>query len=310
MQVHYGFESYKNIKNPIVTVGTFDGVHFGHQKIIQRLQKIAKKNNGESVLLTFDPHPRKILLNDQGLKLIHTINEKINILENLGLDHLVIYPFTLEFSKFSAKRYIDELLIQKLGTHTLVIGYDHHFGNDREGNIDLLKKYEKSNPFYLEEIKAHEIEEIKISSTKVRSAIEKGNIHLVNDYCGHFYEFSGEVVHGNGIGKTIGTPTANIKLNSNEKIIPLDGVYAVVCQIKDANYKGIMNIGFKPTVDEGQKRTVENHIYDYEKEIYGQDIRTKLIERIRDEVKFNSLKELKSQILKDNEKAKIILESF
>jgi riboflavin kinase/FMN adenylyltransferase len=310
MQVHYGFESYKNIKNPIVTVGTFDGVHFGHQKIIQRLQKIAKKNNGESVLLTFDPHPRKILLNDQGLKLIHTINEKINILENLGLDHLVIYPFTLEFSKFSAKRYIDELLIQKLGTHTLVIGYDHHFGNDREGNIDLLKKYEKSNPFYLEEIKAHEIEEIKISSTKVRSAIEKGNIHLVNDYCGHFYEFSGEVVHGNGIGKTIGTPTANIKLNSNEKIIPLDGVYAVICQIKDANYKGIMNIGFKPTVDEGQKRTVEIHLFDYEKEIYGQDLRTKVIERIRDEVKFNSLKELKNQILKDNEKAKIILESF
>ena len=310
MQVHYGFESYKNIKNPIVTVGTFDGVHFGHQKIIQRLQKIAKKNNGESVLLTFDPHPRKILLNDQGLKLIHTINEKINILENLGLDHLVIYPFTLEFSKFSAKRYIDELLIQKLGTYTLVIGYDHHFGNDREGNIDLLKKYEKSNPFYLEEIKAHEIQEIKISSTKVRSAIEKGNIHLVNDYCGHFYEFSGEVVRGNGIGKTIGTPTANIKLNSNEKIIPLDGVYAVICQIKDANYNGIMNIGFKPTVDEGQKRTVEIHLFDYEKDIYGQDLRTKVIERIRDEVKFNSLKELKSQILKDNEKAKIILESF
>lgn len=310
MQVHYGFESYKNIKNPIVTVGTFDGVHFGHQKIIQRLQKIAKKNNGESVLLTFDPHPRKILLNDQGLKLIHTINEKINILENLGLDHLVIYPFTLEFSKFSAKRYIDELLIQKLGTHTLVIGYDHHFGNDREGNIDLLKKYEKSNPFYLEEIKAHEIEEIKISSTKVRSAIEKGNIHLVNDYCGHFYEFSGEVVRGNGIGKTIGTPTANIKLNSNEKIIPLDGVYAVLCQIKDANYKGIMNIGFKPTVNKGKKRTVEIHLFDYEKEIYGQGLRTKVIERIRDEVKFNSLKELKSQILKDNEKAKIILESF
>ena len=310
MQVHYGFESYKNIKNPIVTVGTFDGVHFGHQKIIQRLQKIAKKNNGESVLLTFDPHPRKILLNDQGLKLIHTINEKINILENLGLDHLVIYPFTLEFSKFSAKRYIDELLIQKLGTYTLVIGYDHHFGNDREGNIDLLKKYEKSNPFYLEEIKAHEIEEIKISSTKVRSAIEKGNIHLVNDYCGHFYEFSGEVVRGNGIGKTIGTPTANIKLNSNEKIIPLDGVYAVICQIKDANYKGIMNIGFKPTVDAGQKRTVEIHLFDYEKDIYGQDLRTKVIERIRDEVKFNSLKELKSQILKDNEKAKMILESF
>ena len=310
MQVHYGFESYKNIKNPIVTVGTFDGVHFGHQKIIQRLQKIAKKNNGESVLLTFDPHPRKVLLNDHGLKLIHTINEKINILKKLGLDHLVIYPFTIEFSKFSAKRYIDELLIQKLGTHTLVIGYDHHFGNDREGNIDLLKKYEKLNPFYLEEIKAHEIEEIKISSTKVRRAIEKGNIHLVNDYCGHFYEFSGEVIHGNGIGKTIGTPTANIKLDSNEKIIPFDGVYAVVCQINDVDYKGIMNIGFKPTVNEGQKRTIEIHLFDYEKDIYNQNLRTKVIERIRDEVKFNSLKDLKIQILKDNEKAKKILRSF
>tara|TARA_B110000858_G_scaffold7796_1_gene8399 strand:+ start:2558 stop:3490 length:933 start_codon:yes stop_codon:yes gene_type:complete len=310
MKVHYGFESFKNIKNPIVTVGTFDGVHYGHQKIIQRLQKIAKKNNGESVLLTFDPHPRKVLLNDQGLKLIHTVKEKINILEKLGLDHLVIYPFTKEFSKFSAKTYIDELLVKKLGTHTLVIGYDHHFGNDREGNIDLLKKHEKSNPFYLEEIKAHEIEEIKISSTKVRRAIENGNIHLVDNYCGHFYEFSGEVVHGNGIGKTIGTPTANIQLNSNEKIIPLDGVYAVICQIKDANFKGIMNIGYKPTVNKGEKRTIEIHLFDFNKDVYELELRAKVIERIRDEVKFSSLESLKSQILKDNENAKKILESF
>tara|TARA_B110000037_G_scaffold177369_1_gene202696 strand:- start:402 stop:1334 length:933 start_codon:yes stop_codon:yes gene_type:complete len=310
MKVHYGFESFKNIKNPIVTVGTFDGVHYGHQKIIQRLQKIAKKNNGESVLLTFDPHPRKVLLNDQGLKLIHTVKEKINILEKLGLDHLVIYPFTKEFSKFSAKTYIDELLVKKLGTHTLVIGYDHHFGNDREGNIDLLKKHEKSNPFYLEEIKAHEIEEIKISSTKVRRAIENGNIHLVDDYCGHFYEFSGEVVHGNGIGKTIGTPTANIQLNSNEKIIPLDGVYAVICQIKDANFKGIMNIGYKPTVNKGEKRTIEIHLFDFNKDVYELELRAKVIERIRDEVKFSSLESLKIQILKDNENAKKILESF
>ena len=310
MKVHYSFESFKNIKNPIVTVGTFDGVHYGHQKIIQRLQKIAKKNNGESVLLTFDPHPRKVLLNDQGLKLIHTVKEKINILEKLGLDHLVIYPFTKEFSKFSAKTYIDELLVKKLGTHTLVIGYDHHFGNDREGNIDLLKKHEKSNPFYLEEIKAHEIEEIKISSTKVRRAIENGNIHLVDNYCGHFYEFSGEVVHGNGIGKTIGTPTANIQLNSNEKIIPLDGVYAVICQIKDANFKGIMNIGYKPTVNKGEKRTIEIHLFDFNKDVYELELRAKVIERIRDEVKFSSLESLKSQILKDNENAKKILESF
>ena len=310
MKVHYGFESFKNIKNPIVTVGTFDGIHYGHQKIIQRLQKIAKKNNGESVLLTFDPHPRKVLLNDQCLKLIHTVKEKINILEKLGLDHLVIYPFTKEFSKFSAKTYIDELLVKKLGTHTLVIGYDHHFGNDREGNIDLLKKHEKSNPFYLEEIKAHEIEEIKISSTKVRRAIENGNIHLVDNYCGHFYEFSGEVVHGNGIGKTIGTPTANIQLNSNEKIIPLDGVYAVICQIKDANFKGIMNIGYKPTVNKGEKRTIEIHLFDFNKDVYELELRAKVIERIRDEVKFSSLESLKSQILKDNENAKKILESF
>jgi riboflavin kinase/FMN adenylyltransferase len=310
MKVHYGFESYKNIKNPIVTVGTFDGVHYGHQKIIQRLQKIAKKNNGESVLLTFDPHPRKVLFNDQGLKLIHNIDEKINILKNLGLDHLVIYPFTKYFSKFTAKRYIDELLIKELMTHTLVIGYDHHFGNDREGNIGLLKKHEKSNPFNLEEIKAHEIEEIKVSSTKVRRAIEKGNIHLVRDYCGHYYEFSGKVIHGNGIGKTIGTATANIQLKSNEKIIPLDGVYAVICQIGNVDFKGIMNIGYKPTVNEGKKRTIEIHLFNFEKDIYGLNIRAKVIERIRDEVKFNSIEELKIQISKDNNKAKTILESF
>tara|TARA_B110000027_G_scaffold52870_1_gene57621 strand:- start:480 stop:1418 length:939 start_codon:yes stop_codon:yes gene_type:complete len=307
MKVHYNIESYKNIKNPIVTVGTFDGVHFGHQKIIQRLKKIAEKNKGESVLLTFDPHPRKVLFNDQNLKLIHSLKEKIDILENLGLDHLVVYPFTINFSKFTAQQYINELLINTLQTHTLVIGYDHHFGKDREGNIELLKKNSEVYPFKLEEIKAHEIEEIKISSTKVRKAIEKGDIHLVNEYCGHYYEFSGEVVHGNGIGKTIGTPTANIEIDKAEKIIPADGVYAVICQANDKTINGIMNIGFKPTLNKLEERTIEIHLFNYEKDLYGTILKTKVIQKIRNEFKFKSLEDLKKQIIVDNEKAKKIL---
>ena len=268
MKVHYGIESYKNIKNPVVTVGTFDGVHFGHQKIINRLKRIADECDGESVLLTFDPHPRKVLFKEQSLKLINTIDEKIKILSNLGLDHLVIYPFTNDFSKFSAQEYISELLIKTLKTHYLVIGYDHHFGNKREGDINLLKKAEKKYPFNLEEIKAHEIDEIKVSSTKIRNAIDNGNIHLFEEYCGRNFEFSGNVVYGNGIGKTINTATANIKVNEDDKIIPADGVYAVLCQLNNNFHKGIMNIGVKPSINTNNKKTIEVHLFDFDMDIY------------------------------------------
>ena len=307
MKVHYGIESYKNIKNPVVTVGTFDGVHFGHQKIINRLKRIADECDGESVLLTFDPHPRKVLFKEQSLKLINTIDEKIKILSHLGLDHLVIYPFTNDFSKFSAQEYISELLIKTLKTHYLVIGYDHHFGNKREGDINLLKKAEKKYPFNLEEIKAHEIDEIKVSSTKIRNAIDIGNIHLFEEYCGRNFEFSGVVVHGNGIGKTINTATANIKINEDDKIIPADGVYAVRCQLNNDFHKGIMNIGVKPSINTNNKKTIEVHLFDFDMDIYQKPLNIEVISKIRDETKFPSINDLKNQIAKDIIKAKQIL---
>ena len=307
MKVHYGIESYKNIKNPVVTVGTFDGVHFGHQKIINRLKRIADECDGESVLLTFDPHPRKVLFKEQSLKLINTIDEKIKILSDLGLDHLVIYPFTNDFSKFSAQEYISELLIKTLKTHYLVIGYDHHFGNKREGDINLLKKAEKKYPFNLEEIKAHEIDEIKVSSTKIRNAIDNGNIHLFEEYCGRNFEFSGNVVYGNGIGKTINTATANIKVNEDDKIIPAEGVYAVLCQLNNNFHKGIMNIGVKPSINTTNKKTIEVHLFDFDMDIYKKSLNIEVISKIRDETKFPSINDLKNQIAKDIIKAKQIL---
>ena len=310
MKVHYGIESSKDINNPVVTVGTFDGVHFGHQKIITRLQKIAKECNGESVLLTFDPHPRKVLFGNRKIKLINTIKEKINILSNLGLDHLVIYPFNVEFSNLSAEEYISKLLVNKLKTYTLVIGYDHHFGKNREGNIQLLKETNKLHPFNLEEIKAHEIDEIKISSTKIRQAIDNGNIHLFKDYCGRFFEFSGKIIYGNGLGKTLGYPTANIEIENEDKIIPANGVYAVICQLENELIHGIMNIGFKPSIEENKIKTIEIHLFEFDKNIYDRYLKIKVLNRIRDEVKFSSIEKLKIQISKDINEAQNIINRY
>ena len=310
MRVHYGIESCKEIIKPVVTVGTFDGVHYGHQKIITRLQKIAKNCNGESVLLTFDPHPRKVLFKDRKIKLINSIDEKIKILDELGLDHLVIYPFSKEFSKYSADEYISELLVNKLKTNTLVIGYDHHFGRNREGNIQLLKTSNEKYSFKLEEIKAHEIDEIKISSTKIRQAIDDGNIHLFKDYCGRFFEFSGKVIHGNGLGKTIGFPTANIVIENVDKITPSNGVYTVICRLNNETIKGIMNIGFKPSIDNKNKRTIEIHLFNFDKNIYDALINVQAVNKLRDEIKFPNLEKLKKQISNDIIHAKSILEKL
>tara|TARA_Y100000589_G_scaffold332142_1_gene389653 strand:+ start:4917 stop:5849 length:933 start_codon:yes stop_codon:yes gene_type:complete len=308
MKVHYGIDSLKEIKNPIITVGTFDGVHLGHQKIIERLKKLANKTHGETVLLTFNPHPRKVLLNDQNLKLINTLEEKIIILEKFGLDHLVVHPFTKEFSKLSAREYVEELLVKKLNTHTLVIGYDHHFGYDRKGNIELLKKLQKEFNYQLEEITAHEIDEIKISSTKIRTAIENGKIELVNEYSGNYYHFSGKVINGNGIGKTINYPTANLELINKDKILPANGVYAIKCNIENIILSGVMNIGNRPTIDNSSKISIECHLFNWDKEIYNQTLHVTVIEKIRREIKFPNLDELKNQIVKDCIVAKRILD--
>jgi len=306
MKVHYNTKTIKGIKNPVVTVGTFDGVHFGHQKIINRLKSIASKNNGESVLLTFDPHPRKVLFNDNNLKLINTLDEKIEILKKLGLDHLVVQAFTKEFSQLSAKDYVEKLLINKLNTKTLVIGYDHHFGNDRKGNIDLLKNLQSTYQFNLEEIKAHEIDEIKISSTKIRQSIESGNVNLVYDFSGNYLQFSGKVIKGDGIGKTIEYPTANLDLINQDKILPAKGVYAINCKINEVRLRGVMNIGFRPTLNNDQRISIECHLLDWENDIYDQILHVDVIKRIRNEIKFPNIESLKVQIKKDIEVAKFI----
>ena len=307
MEVHYGIRSFTKIKNPVVTVGTFDGVHLGHQKILNKLEKIAEKIDGETVLLTFEPHPRKVLFKNQTLKLINTLEEKINLLDTYGLDHLVIYPFTQEFSNLSARSYIEELLIKKLKTHTLVIGYDHHFGNDRQGNIELLKKVKNDFGFKLAEISAHEIDEIKVSSTKIRSAITTGKIALVKNYSGKHFHFSGKIVKGEGIGKKLNHPTANIKIQDSDKIIPANGVYAIKCCINNAQIYGVMNIGNRPTVDNNETTTIECHLFNWSKDIYGEIMEIEVVDKIRNEVKFPSLDMLKSQIELDCIKAQKVL---
>ena len=308
MKVHYEIKTLKEIKNPVVTVGTFDGVHLGHQKILSRLKKLAKKNNGETVLLTFDPHPRKVLFDNHNLKLINSLDEKIKILEKLGLDHLVVQPFTKAFSNLSAKEYVEELLVKKLNTKILVIGYDHHFGNDRKGNIELLKELQSTYQYQLEEITAHEIDEIKISSTKIRHAVETGNVNLVYDFSGNHLQFSGKIIKGDGIGKTINYPTANLELISQDKILPANGVYAIKCQINENHVNGVMNIGCRPTLNSSNKISIECHLFVWKTNIYNKILQVKVIERIRNEVKFKDLDNLKKQIQKDIEVAKKILD--
>jgi len=308
MKVHFGVSDiFNEIKRPVVTVGTFDGVHLGHQKIIKRIRKIAKEIKGESVLLTFDPHPRSVIFNDQNIKLINTLKEKIELLDLQNLDHLIIYPFTTEFSMLNAKDYVSELLINQLNTHTLVIGYDHHFGNDRKGNINLLRNLQSEFQYNLEEIEAQEIDEIKISSTKLRNAIDTGNVQLFKQYSANYFQLNGKVIKGDGIGKKLGFPTANIEILENEKILPSNGVYAVICRVHDEKLNGIMNIGKRPTIKEQSKISIEVHIFNWSKNIYGQSLKVFIIEKIRNEMKFSSTVDLKTQISKDCFKSEKIL---
>jgi riboflavin kinase/FMN adenylyltransferase len=303
MQVHYNFDKLKSIRNPILTIGTYDGVHVGHQKIIKRLNEEAKKLNGESVLFTFSPHPR-IVLNpgSESLKMIQTEEEKIRKLAKTGLDHLLIYPFTKEFSNTSAEEFIKNFLVETLNVHTIVVGYDHQFGKNREGSLEHLLKLATIFPFHVIEIPAQEIDEVNISSTKIRSAILEGDVEIAEEYLNEAFELSGLVVRGAQLGRTIGFPTANIEVIDKHKIIPKFGVYAVEVELENSNiFHGMMNIGVKPTVSSEQKVSLEVSIFDFDEDIYGQRISVRLLKRIREEKKFSSLEELKQQIANDKE---------
>jgi len=292
----------------VITVGTFDGIHLGHQVILSNLKKLAKDIEGESVLLTFEPHPRKVLFDDDNIKLITSMKEKIKLLESFGLDHLIIYPFTEKFSKINPVYFVRDLLVNKLNVNTLVIGYDHHFGKNREGDFKLLEELSTVYNYNLVEIPAKEIKHVNISSTKIRKALINGDISLVNSYLGHNFTINGLVVSGNKIGRTIDFPTANIKIIDKEKLIPASGVYAVRIHIGNYCYNGMMNFGYNPTIDiKNTNIKLEVHIFDFNEQLYDTEIKIEVISNLRKEKEYLNLNQLKKQLQLDKESALKIL---
>ncbi len=308
MKVYRDFEEVGDIPNAVLTIGTFDGVHLGHQKIIERLKAEAKKVNGETVLFTFFPHPRMVIdPTNHGLKLIQTQVEKIENLERLGLDHLIIFPFTKSFSNLTADEFVKDYLVNKLNVKTIVVGYDHQFGKNREGTLKHLQKLSETLPFKVIEIPAHEVDEINVSSTKIRKAIEIGDVQMANSYLNEPFEISGKIVKGNQIGRTIGFPTANIEIGDELKIIPAIGVYAVEIVLEDQRIlQGMMNIGIRPTVTDSKEVKVEVFIFDFSEAIYDQRIKVYLLQRIRGEHRFQSVEVLRAQLQEDEKTVRSI----
>lgn len=298
VKIYQSIEAFEKIENAVVTTGTFDGVHIGHLKIIDRLKEVAREINGETVLLTFFPHPRMVLFSDNDLKLISTKNEKIRLLEEAGIDHLIIHPFSREFSRLSSVEFVRDILVNKIGTTTFVIGYNHHFGRNREGSFEHLKEYGPLYGFQVEEICAQDVDEVSVSSTKIRKALESGNIITAREYLRHDFSLSGIVVKGNHLGHKIGFPTANIRVMDSHKLIPGNGVYSVRVLIKGVEYQGMLNIGIRPTID-GSEKTIEVHIIGFDEDIYGEELTVLFDDWIREEQKFDSLDALKSQLEKD-----------
>jgi len=299
VKVFNGIDKPIDCRKPIVTIGTFDGMHLGHQKIIKQLIQSAKEIDGESVLITFYPHPRSVIISNEPIKLLQNQAEKINKLEELGLDNLVIIPFTNEFSKQTAIEFIQGIIKDKLNCHTLVIGYDHHFGNNREGNLSFLQENAKKFQLEIIEIPAREIDAIKISSTKIRNSLLEGDIQTANSFLGYPYEISGVVVSGQQLGRTIGFPTANISLNDSNKLIPKHGVYAVKTEIHGKECFGMLNVGINPTVQDTSSMKLEVHLFDFSADLYNESITLQLINYIRPEHKFDSIDALTKQLKKD-----------
>jgi len=311
VKIYTNLDEVALIKKPVLTIGTYDGVHLGHQKIINYLNLKAKQVGGESVVFTFHPHPRMVLHpNNHNLELIQTIKERANKLEKAGVDHLIIFPFSIEFSKLTAVEFIRDILVNKIGIHTLVVGYDHQFGRNREGTMQHLEKLAPIYNFELEEISAFMKDEVKISSTKIRTALQIGDIVETTKYLGNPFELTGEVVKGDQIGNTIRFPTANLKIVEDYKLIPCNGVYAVKVSIEGSEFSGMLNIGFRPTItDKGDKR-IEVNIFDFNQDIYGQTVTLKFVKLIRSEKTFANLDELKNQLTKDENKCRVVLDNL
>ena len=305
MQVYRSIEEFSKIKNLVLTTGTFDGVHLGHQKIIHAIKELARYREGESALLTFDPHPRKVLHAEEGgIELLTTLDEKVALLAKLGLDHLIIHPFTEAFSKLSSLNFIRDILVNQLDVKTLVIGYNHHFGRNREGQFKILQELGPIYGFEVFEIPAKDIDQIEISSTKNRKALKEGQIKVANDFLGYDFFFSGKVVKGQQVGRQLGFPTANLALPIAEKSIPANGVYWVTAQLSGSTqlYNGMMNIGTRPTIG-NNGRSIEIHLLNFNADIYDQNLQVNVLYRARDEVKFASLDDLIAQLQIDRDAA-------
>lgn len=310
MKVYYSIDDFQKLEKAVVTTGTFDGVHHGHRKILAQLNQVAQKIGGESVLLTFFPHPRMVLQPDLDLKLINSQTEKIELLKSTGLDHLIIHPFTTEFSRTSSLDFVRNILVNTIGAKKLVIGYDHHFGRNREGSFEHLKEYGPLYGFDVEEISAQDIDDTTVSSTKIRKAIEEGTIQIANQYLGYTFSLTGKVVEGEKIGSQLGFPTANIRVSDNLKIIPANGVYAVKVffpsQSEQEAVDAMCNIGIRPTFG-GKFQTIEVHLFDFNEDLYGQEISLHFHQQLRQEMKFNGPEELKKQLKADEEAARTVL---
>ena len=299
MKVHHSIQEYQEKKHvTILTIGTFDGVHIGHQKIIERLNQIKSKNGDRSTILTFFPHPRKILNQGNEIKWLNTMEEKAQLLDKFGLDHLIIEPFTKGYSELTAIDFVKNILVDQLSIKSLVIGYDHQFGKNREGNFEQLKEYGKIYNFDVEKITAQEIEDVSVSSTKIRIAIENGDIKKANKYLGYHYLLTGDIVKGQGLGRKLNFPTINLHIKEEYKLIPKTGVYIVKTSLDQKVFFGIMNIGFRPTVN-GKNKTIEVHLLDFTGDLYGENMQIEVLKRLRDEQKFSGLDTLILQIKKD-----------
>lgn len=292
----------KQNKNTVVTIGTFDGVHIGHQKIIQRLITVGEEKNLKPSILTFFPHPRMVLQKDANIKLINTIEEKKDILDKLGIESLIVKRFTQEFSRFTAEEFVRKILINELNAKHVIIGYDHRFGRNRAANIEDLKTFGKTYGFEVEEITAQDINDVAVSSTKIRNALFEGDITTANRYLGYNFNLTGEVIKGKGLGRTIDFPTANLHISEDYKLIPKQGVYIIKSEYKDNGYFGMMNIGTNPTVN-GEKQSIEIHFLDLNASLYGEHLNVQVLKRLRDERKFESIEALKRQLYIDKQNA-------
>ena len=305
MQVHTHIDQLPVFRNAVVTIGTFDGVHTGHQQIIAQLKEEAHAIGGETVIITFHPHPRKIVTHT-AVFILSTLKEKIELLRQKGVDHLVVVPFDERFANQSAQEYVEHFLFEKFHPHTVIIGYDHRFGHGRQGDYHLLEDFGKSLGFLVKEIPEHVLNNITVSSTKIREALLNSDVETANNYLGYDYFFEGIVIEGNKLGRTLGYPTANLQIEIPEKLIPGNGVYAVIASVNHSTYKAMMNIGFRPTVD-GKKRMIEVNLFDFNQDLYGKALRVYIKKYLRGEVKFNGLEELKNQLAIDKESALRVL---